>query len=133
LEQEESYGARAAAATALGAFEGYRDQVVPLLVAALDQDSFREQVRGAALKALGKIDPDRAFAPARRLAQYGAPIDSRDDALAILADIGGKSSRRRDEVRKDLEGYLDDPSYVVRESVYRAIAALGDPAAIPAV
>jgi aminopeptidase N len=133
LEQEESYAARASAATALGAFEGYRDQVVPLLLAALDQESFREQVRGAALKALGKIDPDRALAPALRLAQYGAPIDSRDDALATLADIGGRSSRRRDEVRKDLEGYLDDPSYVVRESVYTAIAILGDPAAIPAV
>ncbi|MEA2603315.1 MAG: aminopeptidase [Acidobacteriota bacterium] len=133
LEQEESYAARASAATALGAFEGHRDQVVPMLLAALDQESFREQVRGAALKALGKIDPDRALAPALRFAQYGSPIESRDDALATLVDIGGRSSRRRDEVRKDLEGYLDDPSYVVRESVYRAIATLGDPAAIPAV
>ncbi len=133
LEQEESYAARASAATALGAFEGYRDQVEPLLLAALDQESFREQVRGAALKALGKIDPDRALAPALRFAKYGAPVDSRGDALTTLADIGGRSSRRRDEIRKNLESLLDDPSYVTRESVYRAITALGDPAAIPAV
>ncbi len=133
LETEESYYARAAAATALGAFETRREDVAPILVAALEQSSFREVVRVAALKALGKLDPDRAFAPAQRLAAYGAPIDSRREALNTLAGIGSKSTRRREEVRKILEGYLDDPSYVVREGVYGAIAALGDPAAIPAV
>lgn len=133
LEHEESYYNRAAAATALGAFESRREEVAPVLVAALEQGSFREVVRTAALKALGKLDPDRAFAPAQRLAAYGAPIDSRREALNTLADIGSKTTRRREEVRKILVGYLDDPSYVVRESVYGAIAALGDPAAIPAL
>jgi aminopeptidase N len=133
LDTEESYFARAAAATALGAFESRREDVAPVLVAALEQSSFREVVRVAALKALGKLDPDRAFAPAQRFAAYGAPIDSRREALNTLAGIGSKSTRRREEVRKILEGYLDDPSYVVREGVYGAIATLGDPAAIPAV
>ena len=133
LEHEESYFARAAAATALGAFESRREEVAPLLVAALEQTSFHEMVRGSALKALGKLDPDRAFAPAQRFAEYGAPADSRRDALTTLADVGSKSSRRREEVRKVLVGYLDDPSYVFREGVYFAIAALGDAAAIPAV
>ncbi|HEV7787259.1 MAG TPA: HEAT repeat domain-containing protein, partial [Thermoanaerobaculia bacterium] len=133
LETEESYFARAAAATALGAFESRREDVAPVLAAALEQSSFREVVRVAALKALGKLDPDRAFAPAQRFATYGAPIDSRREALSTLADIGSKSTRRREEIRKILTGYLDDPSYVVREGVYSAIAALGDPAAIPAV
>jgi aminopeptidase N len=133
LETEESYYARAAAATALGAFESRREEVAPVLVAALEQSSFREVVRVAALRALGKLDPDRAFAPAQRLAAYGAPTDSRRQALNTLADIGSKSTRRREEVRKILVGYLDDPSYTVREGVYGAIGALGDPAAIPAV
>jgi aminopeptidase N len=133
LEQEESYYARAAAATALGAFESRREDVAPVLVAALEQSSFREVVRVAALKALGKLDPDRAFAPAQRFAAYGAPSDSRREAFNTLAEIGSKSTRRRDEVRKILVGYLDDPSYTAREGVYGAIGALGDPAAIPAV
>ncbi len=133
LETEESYYARAAAATALGAFESRREDVAPVLVAALEQNSFREVVRVAALKALGKLDPDRAFAPAQRFATYGAPIDSRRQALSTLAEIGGKSTRRREEVRKILVSYLDDPSYTAREGVYSAIGALGDPAAIPAV
>jgi aminopeptidase N len=133
LEREESYYARAAAATALGAFENRREDVAPVLVAALEQSSFREVVRVAALKALGKLDPDRAFAPAQRFAEYGAPIDSRRQALSTLAEIGSKSTRRREEIRKILVGYLDDPSYVVREGAYSAIGALGDAAAIPAV
>ncbi|MBW8873347.1 MAG: HEAT repeat domain-containing protein [Acidobacteria bacterium] len=133
LEHEESYFARAAAATALGAFESRREEVAPLLVAALEQTSFHEVVRGSAIIALGKLDPDRAFAPAQRLSAYGAPIDSRRSALNALADVGSKSSRRREEVRKVLVGYLDDPSYVFREGVYAAIAILGDAAAIPAV
>ncbi|HSS79090.1 MAG TPA: M1 family aminopeptidase [Thermoanaerobaculia bacterium] len=133
LENEQSYFARAAAATALGAFESRREEVAPILVAALEQSSFHELVRAAALKALGKLDPDRAFAPAQRLAAYGAPIDSRRQALTTLAEIGSKSTRRREEIRKILVGYLDDPSYVVREGVYSAIGALGDPAAIPDV
>lgn len=133
LETEESYFARAAAATALGAFESRREDVAPVLVAALEQSSFREVVRVAALKALGKLDPDRAFAPAQRFAAYGAPIDSRREALSTLADIGSRNRFRREEIRKILIGYLDDPSYVVREGVYSAIGSLGDPAAIPAV
>jgi len=133
LETEESYFARAAAATALGAFESRREDVAPVLIAALEQSSFREVVRVAALKALGKLDPDRVFAPAQRFATYGAPIDSRREAMNTLAAIGKQSTRRREEIRKILVGYLDDPSYVVREGVYGAIAALGDPAAIPAI
>ncbi len=133
LEQEESYYVRAGAATALGAFESRREDVAPVLVAALEQGSFREMVRTAALKALVKLDPDRAFAPAQRFAAYGAPIDSRREALNTLAEIGKKRTLRREEIRKILVGYLDDPSYTVREGVYSAIGALGDPAAIPDV
>ncbi|HEX4963400.1 MAG TPA: M1 family aminopeptidase [Thermoanaerobaculia bacterium] len=133
LESEESYFCRAAAATALGAFESRREEVAPVLVAALEQESFHEVVRNSALRALGKLDPDRVFAPAQRFAAYGAPVDSRREALNTLATLGSKSSRRREEVRKILEGYLDDPSYVVREGVYASLATLGDAAAIPAV
>ncbi|HEV2851823.1 MAG TPA: M1 family aminopeptidase [Thermoanaerobaculia bacterium] len=133
LEQEESYSARAAAATALGAFESKRAEIVPVLISALSQDSFREQVRGAALKALGKIEPARAWEHALRLAKYGAPIDSRDEALETLVSIAQEDGRRHDDVRKALEGYLNDPYYSLRESAYRQLGALGDPAAIPAI
>ncbi|HKI04830.1 MAG TPA: M1 family aminopeptidase [Thermoanaerobaculia bacterium] len=133
LEHDEGYTARASAAKALGAFESRRAEVVPLLVAALSQDSFREMVRGAALKALGDLEPARAWEHALRLAKYGAPIESRDEAMETLVAIGLEDSRRRDDARKALEGFLNDPSYMMREGAYRALGELGDPAAIPAI
>ncbi len=133
LETDDSYAARAAAAGALGEFKKRRDEAAPALIAALSQESFREQVRGAAIKALAKVDPARAWDHAVRLARYGAPIDSRSSALEALVAIQQEDSHRRDEVRKILEGYLDDPYYSLRESAYRRLGELGDPAAIPAI
>ncbi len=133
LETDDSYAARGAAAGALGAFEPDRDQVVPVLLAALNQESYRETVRGNAIKALADLDPGRAWAPAQKLARYGAPSASRGDALDALVTIAKHDRHRREEVRKILEGYLDDPYYSLREDVYRRLGDLGDPAAIPAI
>jgi aminopeptidase N len=133
LETDDSYAARAAAAGALGEFKKRRDEVAPALIAALSQESFREQVRGAAIQSLAKVDPDRAWNHAIRLAKYGAPIDSRSSALEALVIIQKDDSHRRDEVRKILEGYLDDPYYSLRESTYRRLGDLEDPASIPAI
>jgi aminopeptidase N len=133
LETDDSYAARAAAAGALGEFKKRRDEAAPALIAALSQESFREQVRGAAIQSLAKVDPDRAWDHAVRLAKYGAPIDSRSSALEALVTIQKEDSHRRDEVRKILEGYLDDPYYSLRENAYRRLGELGDPAAIPAI
>src|SRR6185369_2499569 len=79
LEADDSYAARGAAASALGSFEKHRDQAASLLLAALDQASYRETVRASAIKALAELDPGRAWEPAQRLARYGAPIASRSD------------------------------------------------------
>jgi aminopeptidase N len=133
LEQDQSYNSRAAAAKSLGAFEKQRAEIVPLLVSALSQDSFRDMVPGAALKSLAQIEPDRAWEPAQRLAKYGAPSASRDEALEALVTIGKEDRRRRADVRKILESYLNDPFYSLREAAYRTLGQLGDPAAIPAI
>jgi aminopeptidase N len=133
LETDDSYDVRGAAAGALGSFDKHRDRVAPLLLAALNQESYRETVRSAAIKALAELDPDHAWEPAQRLARYGAPIASRSDALAALVTIAKHDRHRRDEVRKILEGYLDDPYYSLRETAYRRLGELGDPAAISAI
>jgi len=130
LEADGNDYVRAAAAGALGSFER-RDEIAPALVAALSWDSFHELIRSAAIKSLAKIDPAGAWAQATRLAKYGAPIDSRGDALDALVTIAQKDHGKRDEVRKLLEGYLDDPSYNLRENAYRALGKLGDAASLP--
>ena len=159
LTTDDSFTVRARAATALGGFGGKagaktggkakgkaaspgkddveekkrHEEVAAVLVAALSQDSFHELVRGAALRALAKVDPDRAWEPARRLARYGAPIDSRGEALDALVTIAEQDPARKDEARKLLEGYLDDPYYSLEEHAFRALGKLGDPAALPAI
>jgi aminopeptidase N len=133
LETDDSYAARGAAVTSLGAFDKHKDQVTPILVAALSQESFHQIVRGNAIKALAEVDPGRAWEPAQKLARYGAPIDSRGDALEALVTIAKHDRHRREEARKILEGYLDDPYYSLREAVYRRLGELGDPASIPAI
>jgi aminopeptidase N len=110
-----------------------REEVAAALDAALFQESFHELVRGSALRALAKVDPARAWEPARRLARYGAPIDSRGEALDALVTIAEKDPARKAEVRKLLEGYLDDPYYSLEEHAFRSLGALGDPAALPAI
>lgn len=135
LDQEPSYYARAAAAASLGKFTGRRTELTPVLVKALSQESYNEVVRAAALKALADLGAPETLEQATRLARYGSPTDSRDDAFLALARYGAsqKDPKVREQVRKTLEGYLSDPIFVSRRSLYEAMAESGDPEMIPAL
>jgi aminopeptidase N len=135
LEQEPSYYARAAAAASLGKFTGRRTELAPVLVKALSQESYNEVVRAAAIKSLADLGAPETYEQAVRLARYGSPGDSRDDAFTALARYGAshKDPKVREQVRKTLEGYLSDPIFIARRSLYEAMAESGDPAMIPAL
>jgi aminopeptidase N len=133
LETDPSWYARAAAAGSLGSFDGSRDEVVPVLVRALSQESYLEIVRGAAIKALADIGAPQAWDQALRLARYGSPQDSRDDAFLALARIAADSDdpKLKKNALRALEGYLSEPVFVVRRTLWDAFGELGDSAAIP--
>ncbi|HSG38575.1 MAG TPA: M1 family aminopeptidase, partial [Thermoanaerobaculia bacterium] len=135
LETEESYYARAAAARSLGKFDDHRDEVVPVLLKALGQKSHQEVVAAAALKALADLGAPQAWDQALRLARYGSPADIRDDAMSALVAYATEhgSKKTREQARTVLEGYLTDPHFVTRRSLYGIFADLEDPAAIPAL
>jgi HEAT repeat protein len=133
LGQEESHTARAAAAKSLGKFPEQRSQIVPALLQALDRLSQRDVVQEGALAALAELDARETFDQAVRFARWGAPANSRDDALKALAHWATQNPRRSQEVRTILESYLDDPVYSLRGNVFEALAELGDPAALPAL
>ena len=135
LEQEPSEQARASAAASLGQFESRRAEVAPLLVKALSQESYGELIRGAAVKALADLGAPEALDQAVRLARYGSPGDSRDDAFTALARVAASSDdpKLRERVRKTLTEHLSDPIFVARRSLYDAIAESGDPEMIPAL
>jgi HEAT repeat protein len=134
-ETDASSGARAAAAGALGRFEDRRAEVTPLLLRALAQGSFLEEVPRAALRALADLGAPQAYGQALRLARYGSPPAGRADAMLAIAAcaVRGGDAARRQEARKTLEAYLDDPDFEIRAKVPEALAALGDKAAIPAL
>ncbi|HVR96028.1 MAG TPA: M1 family aminopeptidase, partial [Thermoanaerobaculia bacterium] len=135
LEGEDSYKARAAAAESLGKFGDQRGEVAPILVRALSQESHRQVVRGAAIEALVELGAPQAYEQALRLARYGSPAESRDDAMDALAAIAQASEdpKRREEIRRTLEGYLSDKSYNARTDAQGALAKMADPDAIPAL
>lgn len=133
LASDESYAARAAAAEALGELKESQVEAVPALVKALAQASHNEVVRGAAIGALAKLDTDRAYAEAVKLARWGSPAASRDDAVRALSTIGKENTKRRTDARKALEEYLTDPDYFVRMATIEALGKLGDAQAVPAL
>lgn len=133
LEKEESDKARTSAAKALGKFAEQSSQIVPALLNALGRPSHRDVVQEGALAALAELDARETWDQAVRFARWGAPANSREDALLALARWGNQDPRRTQDVRKVLEGYLDDPVYLVRIGVFEALAVLADPAAIPAL
>ncbi|HEY9422592.1 MAG TPA: HEAT repeat domain-containing protein, partial [Thermoanaerobaculia bacterium] len=135
LETEQSYYVRAAAARALGKFDDNRDEVVPVLLKALGQKSHQEVVPAAALRALADLGAPQAWDQALRLARYGSPADSRDDAMTALVMYATEhgDAKTREQTRTVLEGYLTDPHFVTRRSLYGVLADLEDPAAIPAL
>jgi aminopeptidase N len=135
LEADRSFAARAAAAGALGAFRTERKEVAPLLVRALTQKSPRDLVLAVSLTALAELDAPQTIEEAERYARYGAPDGARGRAMLALARYTArqKDAKMKEDVRLVLESYLDDPVYRIRREVYSALAALGDPAAIPAL
>jgi aminopeptidase N len=135
LQGDASYRVRAAAASALGRFADRREAVTPLLLQALGQRSFLEEVPRAAIKALAELGAPQALSRALRLARYGSPQPGRADAMLALAIYAahGRDAARRSQIRQTLESYLGDPDFAVRQKVPDALAELGDPAAIPAL
>lgn len=134
LESDESYATRAAAATALGKMRASRDEVAPLLVQALSQSSYQDSVRGDAIKALAELNAPQAYEQALKLSRYGAPFESRDDAVDALVTLAASApAERKQEIRRHLEGFLDDPDYVFRSHLFGAVGNLGDPASLPAL
>jgi aminopeptidase N len=135
LEEDRSFTARAAAAGSLGAFRTERAEVAPLLVRALAQKSPRDLVLASALSALAELDAPQIVEQAERYARYGAPDGGRSRAMLALARYAArqKDDKVKEDARRVLEGYLDDPAYRIRREVYTALGALGDRAAIPAL
>ncbi|MFN2462410.1 MAG: M1 family aminopeptidase [Candidatus Dormibacteria bacterium] len=132
LRKDRSYSAAAAAAAALG--HARAATALPDLLKAADRPSHRESVAAGALRGLAELrDPAQLGAILER-ARPGRDQRLRAAALVSAASLAVPSGREAREVVRDAaEQALRDPLYFVRRGATRALADLGDPAAIPAL
>lgn len=125
-------------ADALAALGKYpNDEVRPLLLAALDRESFRNRVASAAIQAL-RLSPDPSLAKPLRdhltANASGYPTNDFGRALDVLAVVSKEADEAtREETRRFLLGFLDHPKEGLRRASIGALGTLGDPRSIGAL
>lgn len=107
-----------------------------LLRTALGCDSWRDDVRRAALRGFRDLADPRALDLVLPYLRAGQPMNTRITACgvaAVLASDLKPGDRRRDRVRRALEECLHDPKLEVIQAGAEGLGILGDPAALPAL
>jgi aminopeptidase N len=101
VEKDASYFVEAEAVHAIARTKV--EGAFPLVVGALEKDSFNEVIRCKALEGLGELDDDQALATLYEYSRYGKPELVRTQALRTL----GKMGKSRPDNREILEKISD--------------------------
>lgn len=127
LDGERAYGTRAAAVASLAKIRapGAREAVER----ALTMDSYREQIRAAALRALGELGDKDALPLLYTWSAYGKPTQARTAAIATIPKLATDDESEKEATRR-LLALLDDPYIWARGGAMGALADLGADAAI---
>ncbi len=125
---DESYNVEAAALASLGALR--LPEARSILEAKLSKDSWREMIRGAALRGLGRLKDDALLPLLKEWSGPGKPVLARVAALSALAQTGEGKDDIRDLIVMILE--TEEDRYV-RGAAIDALVTLGDPKAIGAI
>lgn len=124
---DDSYATIAASVRSLAQLKAPGVGVV--LANALNEPSNNGQIASAALFGYSRVDGKGAIGLEERYARYGAPLDSRREAIRSLGHIG-KGDRT---VTTFLTGLLGDPDLLTNFTILDTLTSLNDPAALPAV
>ena len=101
----------------------------PILATALSEPSNNGVIASAALRAYALVEKSGAIGLEEKYARYGAPLGSRNAAIVALGGI----AKRDAAVTSFLTGLLGDPNLRTNFALFRALAARGDRAAVPAL
>ncbi|HKQ06497.1 MAG TPA: M1 family aminopeptidase [Blastocatellia bacterium] len=125
IKSDPSYYAVADAARALG--ESHAPQAFDVLSAALNTPSWQDTILGGALSGLAALNDPRAVDLALKYAAPGNRTSLRVAAIQALAH----SAKGNDRAFQAVAAALKDRSLEVSFNAVQALAALGDPRAIP--
>ncbi len=121
LVSDGSYAVRAAAARGLGQV-GDRS-ILPDLAEALRMESQHDQIRRAALDALGTLGEPEGLPIARRFAEPGQPSFTRPNAIRTMATL---ADHNLDATRDTLAEYLGSREVRTVRAAAAALATIGD-------
>ncbi len=116
---------RAAAVRALAAAEG--KNALPVIEAALGQDSYEQVIRRAGLSALATVDSSRAYDEAVKFSRYGEPHPLRLEGIQEMASLGAKRLQTLDL----LKSYVSDPYIWARMVAVYSLGRIGKAGVIP--
>jgi HEAT repeat protein len=123
LKEDQAYGPRAAAVTALAAMKV--DGAFDLAEKALAIPSHQDEISKAALRAMTDVDVDRAAPLVARAATYGTSIDLRHEALALIQRHGEKFGEEdRERALVEVKRGLHDQYSRTRSNAIRALEGL---------
>ncbi|MEZ4435809.1 MAG: M1 family aminopeptidase [bacterium] len=134
LADEKSARVRAALLDGLGAIRDKGARAV--LRRHLDQPSPRDRVAAAAVRALAAQEHPEVVDEILLRSETGHPKEVRRaaiDGLARLGKAAGVEERDRRRIREAIEARLSERDFHLRGNAIRALQALGDPAARPAL
>ncbi len=107
------------------------DEVITVLIANSQKQSWRDQVRTAAVEALGTLGDTRGIEPSMMLASYGQPFRSRSTGFEALGKLGRDNEKSRAQIRRFLLDHIDDPQERSARAAIAALGEIGDEKAIP--
>ena len=123
---------------ALGAVGKFlQEDAQPVLLAALDRESYRHRIAAAAVQGLKAQGDETVVAPLREHlqkneARFTSPDFGRGlDSLAYLAR--DQKDETREVTRRFIAGYLDHPKETLRRSAISALGTLEDPRSLGAL
>jgi aminopeptidase N len=127
LKRDASYFVEAEAALAVGKTRSKK--AYPLLLKALEKQSFNDVIRAYAFAGLAQLGDERAIPVLLEWSEYGRPPFAREAAIAALGKLG-QGNRK---VRARLVDLLDDKYFWARLAAVRALVEMHDADALPAL
>jgi len=128
LRNEDSYGVKRAAISAIGTMDtALHKQSFDLIASYADSNSYRDWLRGSALNAMRTLKDPRAIPYAMKYARGGCVRDARVDAIRVLEKLAVGNH----DAEELLMQCLSDKSHAVRNSAASALGIIGDESLVP--